>query len=79
MKKSIKLAKFDASDLVLHNVSLPIADFDTQFGTLQLESQSILSDANKVSSIFPDTSDELVHIVVNLPGTPTYISVPHNS
>jgi len=77
--KSVKLAEFDASDLILHNVSLPIADFHTQFDTLQLESHSILSDANKLSSIFPDTLDDLVHIIVNLPGTPTYISVPNNS
>jgi hypothetical protein len=77
--KSIKLAKFDASDLILYNLSLPIANFDTQFDTLQLESHSILSDANKLSSNFPDTSDDLVHIIVNLPGTSTSIPPPNNS
>ena len=77
--KSVKLAKFDASDLILYNVSLPIANFDTQFDTLQLESHSILSDANKLSSNFPDTSDDLVHIIVNLPGTSASIPPPNNS
>ena len=73
--KSVKLANFDASDLILYNVSLPIADFDTQFDTLQLESHPILSDANKLSSIFPNTSDDLIHIIVNLPPG-TSISIP---
>jgi len=64
-KKSVKLAKFDASDLILHNVSLPIAEFNTQFDTLQLELHPILPDVNKLSSIFPNTSDDLVHIIIN--------------
>jgi hypothetical protein len=78
--KSVKLAKFDASDLILHNVSLATADFDTQFDTLELESRPILSDTTKLSSIFTNTPDDLVHIIVTSPpGTPAYISVPNNS
>jgi len=80
-KKSIKLTNFDAGELILHNVSLSLADFETQFDTLKLESYPILSDADKISTIFPNTSDDRrVHIVVDLPsGTPAYTSFPSNS
>jgi hypothetical protein len=78
-KKPIKLANLDASNLILRNVSLPTADFDTQFDTLELESHPILSDTTKLSSNFPDTSDDLVHIIVNLPGTSTSIPPPNNT
>ena len=49
--KSVKLAKFDASDLILHNISLATADFDTQFDTPELESCPILSDTIKQFSL----------------------------
>jgi len=78
--KSIKLTNFDARELILHNVSISLADFETQFDTLKLESYPILSDADKISPIFPNTSDDRrVHIVVDLPsGTPANTSFPNN-
>ncbi len=79
-KNSIQLTNFDACELILHNVSLSLADFETQFDTLKLESYPILSDADKISTIFPNTSDDRrVHIAVDLPsGTPAYMSFPNN-
>jgi hypothetical protein len=77
---TIKLANFDAGELILHNVSLPLVDIDTKLDALNLESYPILSDTTKLSSIFPDALKEDLHIVVDFPsGTLTYISVPNNS
>jgi hypothetical protein len=78
--KANKLTNFDAGDLILHHVSLSLAEFETQFDNLRLDSYQILSDADKISSIFPNASDGLVHIVVDLPpGTSAYPSFPNNS
>jgi hypothetical protein len=65
-KAALSLANVDAKNLILQKVALPLDDIDVQLSKLNLDKCPKLRSVQKLSSLH-DTSDDHLHILVELP------------